>query len=85
MTTLILVASLNLVTIEKYIENRSTEELVNPIGKYLLIQRSSPEDEYEINRYTILYLKSTWILVKNTRCMSNFVKISLKFAIIQSI
>lgn len=40
-------------TIENYNENMSIEELMNSTGKYLLIQRSYPEDEYETDWYTI--------------------------------
>jgi hypothetical protein len=40
-------------TIENYNENQTIEEQLNASGKYLLIQRSYPEDEYEIDWYTI--------------------------------
>ena len=39
--------------IEDYSENMTIEELWNPSGKYLLIQRSYPEEEYDIDWYTI--------------------------------
>jgi hypothetical protein len=39
--------------IEDYSENMSIEELWNPSGKYLLIQRSYPEEEDDIDWYTI--------------------------------
>lgn len=40
-------------TIENYNENLTIEEQLKHAGKYLLIQRSYPEDEYENDWYLI--------------------------------
>ncbi len=40
-------------SIDENDENQTLEELMNPTGKYLLIQRSYPEDEYENDWYSI--------------------------------
>ena len=40
-------------TIENYNENLTIEEQLSPSGKYLLIQRSYPEEEFENDWYTI--------------------------------
>lgn len=40
-------------TIEEQTENMTIEELFNPKSKYLTIQRSYPEEEYDNDWYTI--------------------------------
>ncbi|MCF8302473.1 MAG: hypothetical protein K9I94_04285 [Bacteroidales bacterium] len=40
-------------TLETHDENRTIEELLHPAGKYLLIQRSYQEEEYDMDWYTI--------------------------------
>ncbi|HKJ42021.1 MAG TPA: hypothetical protein VKA27_07990 [Sunxiuqinia sp.] len=40
-------------TVEVYRENMTIEELINSVGKYLMIQRSYPEDEFENDWYHI--------------------------------
>ena len=36
-----------------YVEGQTFEEMINSSGKYLLIQRSYPEDSYENDYYTV--------------------------------
>ena len=40
-------------TIERNSESMTVEELFNPTSKYLLIERSYPEEENEIDWYTV--------------------------------
>ncbi len=40
-------------TIENFNDNLTIEEQLVPTGKYLLIQRSYPEDEFENDWYTV--------------------------------
>ena len=62
-------------TIEKYSENLTIEEQLNPSGKYLLIQRSYPEEEYDNDWYTV---ETSEFEVDFSQKDKMFVKLNLK-------